>query len=130
MLCEEMEKLLYRLSMDYKDYYFKTHKKSCEGIAYRKYELRKNGFEFVQQVNLEQINSALDFLNPATARKDRLKENEIIRMISQRDKARKQGKYKEADMIRDELKREGVVLIDEKHANGHLCKTTWKYLDE
>lgn len=47
MLCEEIEKLLYRLSMDYKDYYFKTHKKSCEGIAYRKYELRKNGFELV-----------------------------------------------------------------------------------
>lgn len=80
--------------MDYKDYYFKTHKKSCEGIAYRKYELKKNGFEFIQQINLEQINSALDFLNPIPSKKERLKETEIIRLMNQRDKARKQGRYK------------------------------------
>lgn len=69
LICEEVEKLLYKINMEYKDYYFKTHKKSCEGVAYRKYELKKNGFELVQQVNLEQINSALDFLNPIPSKK-------------------------------------------------------------
>lgn len=28
-LCDEIEKLLFKLSVDYKDYYYKTHKKSC-----------------------------------------------------------------------------------------------------
>jgi hypothetical protein len=129
LICEEIEKLLFKVSVDFKDHYFKTHKKLCEGTAYRKYELKKNGFEFVKQVNLEQINSSLDFIDPVSSKKEKLKENEIIRLIRQRDKARKQGRYKEADNIRLELKREGILLVDEKHTNGQLCKTAWKYLD-
>lgn len=75
LICDEVEKLLYKISVDYKDYYFKTHKKSCEGIAYRKYELKKNDFELIKQVNLEQINSPLDFIDSIPKQKEKLKEH-------------------------------------------------------
>jgi len=53
-----------------------------------------------------------------------------LKLINQRDKARKQGKYKDADLIREYLKKEGIILFDEKYASGMACKTTWKYIDE
>jgi len=34
-----------------------------EGIAYRKYELKKNGYEMIKQFNLEHINNTLDFID-------------------------------------------------------------------
>ena len=49
------------------------------------------------------------------------------RLVALRDKARRQGRYQEADAIRQKLRKEGVVLVDEKHANGKTIKTTWKY---
>jgi cysteinyl-tRNA synthetase len=124
-----VERLLNRISLEYKEYYYKLHKKMCEGIAYRKYEFRKNTYEMVKQFHLEQINDTLDFIQPHPA-PHRIKENEVVRLITQRDKARKQGDFKQADQIRERLSREGVLLLDQKHANGKSCKTTWKYIDE
>jgi len=81
-----------------------------------------------KQFNLEQINSALDFIDPAQSKRKKLKEKEIFRLITLRDKARKQGKFTEADEIREHLQKEGVMLVDEKHAGGKELKTTWKYI--
>ena len=61
------------------------------------------------------------------AGKRRITETEITRLIALRDKARKQGRYQEADAIRQKLRREGITLVDEKHANGKTVKTAWKY---
>jgi hypothetical protein len=41
----------------------------CEGIAYRKYELRKNGYEMIKQYNLEHVNNTLDFIDPQPLKK-------------------------------------------------------------
>ena len=38
--------------MDYKEYYYRLHKKNCEGIVYRKYELKKSNYEMTKQFNL------------------------------------------------------------------------------
>jgi len=56
MIGEEVENLLLRITTEYKEYYYRIHKKQCEGLAYRKYELKKNGFEMVKQLKLEEIN--------------------------------------------------------------------------
>lgn len=130
LLCEEVEKLLNRISLEYKEHYYKLHKKMCEGIAYRKYEFRKNAYQMVKQFHLEQINDTLDFIQPHPAPHHHISETDVVRLITQRDKARKQGNFKEADQIRHRLKAQGVLLVDEKHANGKSCKTTWKYIDE
>jgi len=50
--------------------------------------------------------------------KDTYKEpvsKDVIRLIDQREALRKQKKFKEADVIRDELKAKGVVLEDTKY---------------
>ena len=39
-------------------------------------------------------------------------DDEIKKKIAQRDLAKKQKNFKEADAIRDELLKEGIVLID------------------
>mmetsp|Transcript_163631 Transcript_163631/g.298556 ORF Transcript_163631/g.298556 Transcript_163631/m.298556 type:complete len:446 (+) Transcript_163631:62-1399(+) len=58
-------------------------------------------------------------------------EEEIERMIQERNDARRKGDYHEADRIRDDLKRRGVVLSDEKgaHGNAHSV-TTWRYWND
>ncbi len=84
--------------------------------------------ELTKQLNLQQINSTLDFIDPALCKRKRVKEKEILRLITLRDKARKQGKFSQADDIRDHLSREGVMLIDSKHAGGKELKTTWKFI--
>ena len=48
-------------------------------------------------------------------------ESEIENMLSLRDKARENKKYKEADKIRDELSDKGVLIEDK---DG---KTLWKF---
>lgn len=56
---------------------------------------------------------------------------EIERMVTERNQARKDGEYKRADQIRDELQRRKVVLSDEKGASGHgLAVTSWRYWRE
>lgn len=53
---------------------------------------------------------------------------EIEQLISDRNDARKNGDYKKADEIRDDLKSRGVVLSDEKGGHGHaLGVTSWRY---
>jgi len=83
--------------MDYKEYYYRLHKKHCEGIVYRKYELKKNNYEMTKQFNLEEINNVIDFIDPAQSQRKKMKEKDILRLITMRDKARKQGKFSEAD---------------------------------
>lgn len=83
--------------MDYKEYYYRLHKKDCEGIVYRKYEFKKNNYEMTKQFNLEQINCAIDFIDPAPSKRKKMKEKDIIKLINMRDRARKQGKFHEAD---------------------------------
>ena len=50
-----------------------------------------------------------------------INEAEILDKIEQRNKARKDKDYKEADKIRDELLDKGVLIEDK---DG---KTTWKF---
>jgi hypothetical protein len=83
--------------MEYKEYYYRLHKKDCEGIIYRKYEFKKNNYEMTKQFNLEEINNVIDFIDPAQSQRKKMKEKDILRLITMRDKARKQGKFSEAD---------------------------------
>ena len=50
-----------------------------------------------------------------------INEAEILDKIEQRNKARKDKDYKEADKIRDELLDKGVLIEDKDD------KTTWKF---
>ena len=53
--------------------------------------------------------------------KHSINETEILERIEQRNKARKDKNYEEADKIRDELLDKGVLIEDK---DG---KTTWKF---
>jgi len=66
---------------------------------------------------------------PAHAPEDK----EIENLIEQRNEARKAANYKKADEIRDQLKAQGVVLMDEKGAKGNYMGnevTKWRYWRE
>eukprot|EP00929_Paragymnodinium_shiwhaense_P029894 TRINITY_DN17046_c0_g1_i1.p2 TRINITY_DN17046_c0_g1~~TRINITY_DN17046_c0_g1_i1.p2 ORF type:complete len:389 (-),score=114.97 TRINITY_DN17046_c0_g1_i1:198-1364(-) len=57
-------------------------------------------------------------------------EDEIERLIEERNEARKTQNFKRADEIRDSLKETGVVLMDEKAAKGNFKGsevTKWRY---
>ena len=63
-------------------------------------------------------------------KKYRMLDNDIERMIEERNEARKGGNFAAADDIRDHLKRLGVVLMDEKGARGNrrgAQVTRWRY---
>jgi len=63
---------------------------------------------------------------PATAPTD----EEIERMIEERNEARKSADFKRSDEIRDYLKQRGVVLMDEKGAKGNFKGnevTKWRF---
>ena len=53
--------------------------------------------------------------------KIKISEENVLSKIKDREQAKKVGNYKLADQIRDELKKEGVEIKDEKG------KTTWNY---
>lgn len=54
--------------------------------------------------------------------------DEIERLISDRNDARRRGEFDKADNIRDSLRDKGVVLSDEKGAHGSgLMVTSWRY---
>lgn len=57
-------------------------------------------------------------------------DEEIEKLIEERNEARKSSNFKRADEVRDLLKSVGVVLMDEKNAKGN-CKgnevTTWRF---
>jgi len=56
------------------------------------------------------------------------KPEEIERLITDRNNARKHGDYGKADSIRDDLKSRGVVLSDEKGAHGDGNNVTaWRW---
>lgn len=56
---------------------------------------------------------------------------EIEKLISERNDCRKRGDYSKADEIRDRLKRQRVVLSDEKGGHGDgLMVTSWRYWNE
>jgi len=50
-----------------------------------------------KQFNLEEINNVIDFIDPAQSQRKKMKEKDILRLITMRDKARKQAKFSEAD---------------------------------
>lgn len=53
---------------------------------------------------------------------------EIIRLINERNDARRSGDFKEADRIRDDLRDRKVVLSDEKGKHGEAQHvTSWRY---
>merc|ERR1712217_235313 len=55
-------------------------------------------------------------------------EAEIDRLSVQRNEARKAGKFRKADEIRDSLKERGVVLMDERNAKGSAGEVTkWRF---
>lgn len=68
----------------------------------------------------------MPFLNESGKR---LTVQEIEEQINLRNKLRKLGNYQQADGIREELKKKGVVLTDgTRSKNTH--ETTWSYIDE
>lgn len=50
-----------------------------------------------KQLTLEEVNNTLDFIDGAATVRRKIKEKEIIKLIALRDKARKQGRFSEAD---------------------------------
>jgi len=57
-------------------------------------------------------------------------DEEIERLIEERNEARKAANFKKADEVRDYLKQRGVVLMDEKGAKGNLNGnevTKWRF---
>lgn len=61
-------------------------------------------------------------------KEQKLSEKQIDEKITERDKARKMGLYKQADEIRNWLKKKGVILIDQKGAKGKGKLTKWNYI--
>jgi len=58
-------------------------------------------------------------------------QEEIERLIKDRNDARRRGDFDKADSIRDDLKDRGVVLSDEKGGHGSgLMVTSWRYWRE
>jgi len=56
---------------------------------------------------------------------------EIARLIDQRNEARRQCNFTEADRIRESLHEQGVALMDEPGARGKGKEvTTWRYWRE
>ena len=53
--------------------------------------------------------------------KAKISEDDILSKIKDREEAKKNGNYKLADQIRDDLNKEGIDIKDEKG------KTTWNY---
>jgi len=57
-------------------------------------------------------------------------DEEIEKLIERRNEARKAANFKEADVVRDQLKECGVVLMDEKGAKGNFRGTEvtkWRF---
>jgi hypothetical protein len=53
---------------------------------------------------------------------------EIKKLIEERNKARRESKFEEADRIRNYLKSKGIALMDEKGGRGKGSEvTTWKH---
>eukprot|EP00930_Biecheleria_cincta_P004046 TRINITY_DN104953_c0_g1_i1.p1 TRINITY_DN104953_c0_g1~~TRINITY_DN104953_c0_g1_i1.p1 ORF type:complete len:330 (-),score=73.00 TRINITY_DN104953_c0_g1_i1:47-1036(-) len=54
-------------------------------------------------------------------------EEEIQRLIDERNAHRKAREYTKADKIRELLKQKGVVIADHKSEDGRFVSTTWEY---
>ena len=67
------------------------------------------------------FNESLEDRNKFKKSKIKISEDIIIKKINDRERAKKNKDYKLADLIRDELNKEGIDIKDEKG------KTTWKY---
>ena len=103
--------------------------KMVEGVAYRKFQQSSNGKqEEVKVFTFEEIENAFQILDKKTGKK--ISENEIIEVLAKREKARKKCNFKEADELRNHLKKRGVQIIDQKVGKGKEQTTKWKYLDD
>ena len=72
---------------------------------------------------LEEIEETVDLIS--LEKQGQVSERTIQEKIQQREQARKNGKFDEADQIRNWLKARGVALVDSKIKRG---KTTWRYI--
>ena len=98
-ICVEVEELLFKITKDFQEFALKLHKKAQEGIAYKKLELKKNKYQEVKQVTLEQMGPVFEFIMPASVK--RISVVEIEEILSMREKARKQGRFRDADDMRN-----------------------------
>ncbi|EAS03030.1 hypothetical protein TTHERM_00444130 (macronuclear) [Tetrahymena thermophila SB210] len=104
-------------------------------------DLEKNSYEnsFIQNSNENDSDSPssaslnnryegygyIHLQNPSNSK---MSEKQIISLIEQRNKARKESNFQEADRIRNFLKNNGIALMDEKGGRGKgQDVTTWKY---
>lgn len=75
---------------------------------------------FLKKVN--SVFKVFDFENKSECKpKNKIPEEEIEKLIDKRNKLRKEKKWEEADLIRLNLQKKGVVLFDNKD------KTTWSF---
>jgi len=60
------------------------------------YTLKSNNYQLTKQLTLEQVN-AIELMDSAVTVRKKMKEKDILKLIAIRDKARRQGKFSEAD---------------------------------
>ncbi len=78
--------------------------------------------EFLKKINLVfKIFTFIKKEDPHKPKKNRMPELEILEQIKKRDELRNKKKWEDADVIRMNLQKKGVVLFDNKDG------TTWRY---
>ncbi|KAL4493541.1 hypothetical protein ABPG72_007549 [Tetrahymena utriculariae] len=104
-------------------------------------DLEKNSYEnsFIQNsnendsdspssANLNNRYESYGYIHLQNPNNSKMSEKQIISLIEQRNKARKESNFQEADRIRNFLKNNGIALMDEKGGRGKgQDVTTWKY---
>ena len=88
--------------------------KSCKNNDQDSIDLFLNSAQFIGLMN----NNPSDWLN--WGKKSSIDEKQLEILINKRDEARAEGKYEDADKIRDEIENMGVILEDK---DG---KTSWR----
>ena len=88
--------------------------KSCKNNDQDSIDLFLNSAQFIGLMN----NNSSDWLN--WGKKSSIDEKQLEILINKRDEARAEGKYEDADKIRDEIENMGVILEDK---DG---KTSWR----
>lgn len=121
--CRQIELLLKNVVQQYKINFQRLYKRHAEGVAYTVFYLENIEFVEVKHVNLQEIENAVDLVS--LSKQPKISPKIIEEKIFERERARKLGKFNQADKIRNWLRARGVSIVDSK-VRGQ--KSTWNYL--